>query len=54
MASAVRSWPADVAKYKGQALYGDVLIDYLDECAHAQVAEGVVEEGEKVKAEYPF
>ncbi|KZP13099.1 hypothetical protein FIBSPDRAFT_141100 [Athelia psychrophila] len=54
MASAIRSWPADVAKYKGQNLYRDVLIDYLDEQAHAQVAEGVVEEGERVKAEYPF
>ncbi|KAF7978334.1 hypothetical protein HWV62_963 [Athelia sp. TMB] len=54
MASAIRSWPADVAKYKGQTLYRDVLIDYLDECAHAQVANGVVEEGERVKAEYPF
>lgn len=54
MASAVRSWPADVAGYKGQTLYRDVLIDYLDECAHKQVAEGVVEEGERVKAEYPF
>lgn len=54
MASAIRSWPADVAKYKGQALYKDVLLEYLDESAKAQIEKGEVSQKEKVKAEYPF
>ncbi|KIM83882.1 hypothetical protein PILCRDRAFT_6759 [Piloderma croceum F 1598] len=54
MASAIRSWPADVAKYKALALYEDVLLGYLDECARIQVEKGEVGEGEKMKAEYPF
>ncbi|KDQ64983.1 hypothetical protein JAAARDRAFT_111140, partial [Jaapia argillacea MUCL 33604] len=36
MASAVRSWPEDVAKYKGQKRYKDILLDYLDECHKKQ------------------
>jgi len=54
MASAIRSWPADVAKYKGQALYKDVLLGYLDECARVQVESGEISLEEKVKTEYPF
>jgi len=54
MASAIRSWPVDVAKYKALALYEDVLLGYLDECARIQVEKGEVGEGEKMKAEYPF
>ena len=54
MASAIRSWPADVAQYKSQRLYKDVLLCYLDECARVQVESGAVGEGEKIKAEYPF
>lgn len=54
MASAIRSWPADVAKYKGSSLYKDILLEYLDECANGQIERGEVEEGEKVKAEYPY
>ncbi|KIK80278.1 hypothetical protein PAXRUDRAFT_833621 [Paxillus rubicundulus Ve08.2h10] len=33
LASAVRSWPDDVAFYKGRRRYRDVLLAYLDECA---------------------
>jgi hypothetical protein len=54
MASAIRSWPEDVAKYKAQVRYRDVLLEYLDECAKAQLATGVVDGHEKVKSEYPF
>jgi Protein of unknown function (DUF3445) len=54
MASAIRSWPADVAKYKALALYENVLLGYLDECARIQVEKGEVGEGERMKAEYPF
>jgi len=54
MASAIRSWPADVAKYKGQTLYKDVLLGYLDKCARVQAENGEVGQEEKVQTEYPF
>lgn len=47
-ASAVRSWPEDVQRYKGKALYGDILIRYLESEAEKQ------EEVEKNNASYPF
>jgi hypothetical protein len=53
-ASAIRSWPADVAEYKARALYKDVLLGYLDECARTQVEKGQVGAEEKVETEYPF
>ncbi|KAF8555940.1 hypothetical protein OG21DRAFT_1476316 [Imleria badia] len=33
LASAVRSWPEDVAFYKGRRRYRDVLLGFLDQCA---------------------
>ncbi|KAG8218335.1 hypothetical protein J3R82DRAFT_3950 [Butyriboletus roseoflavus] len=33
LASAIRSWPDDVAIYKGRKMYRDILLSYLDECA---------------------
>ena len=33
LASAVRSWPEDVALHKGRRRYRDVLLNFLDECA---------------------
>jgi len=54
MASAIRSWPADVANYKGQPLYKDVLLEFLDKCAQLQVERGEVGQEEKVQTEYPF
>lgn len=54
MASAIRSWPADVAEYKRSSLYKDVLLEYLDECANRQIEKGEVEGGEKIIAEYPY
>lgn len=63
LASAVRSWNDDVAKYRGRARYGDVLLEYLDEKHEAQIAEGKVKReefdenggsfGDDVKA-YPY
>jgi hypothetical protein len=41
LASAVRSWPDDVAVYKGRKMYSDVLLKYLDEWA---ARDGVLEE----------
>ncbi|THU80038.1 hypothetical protein K435DRAFT_785620 [Dendrothele bispora CBS 962.96] len=36
MASAVRSWPEGVSRYKGRELYEEILLNYLDECAEKQ------------------
>ncbi|KAJ7587137.1 hypothetical protein C8J56DRAFT_943672 [Mycena floridula] len=47
LASAVRSWPKDVQDYKGKALYGDVLVEYLE---REQGSVGEV----KGKSAFPF
>ena len=36
LASAIRSWPEDVATYKGREMYRDVLVGFLDECAEGE------------------
>ncbi|KAE9404497.1 hypothetical protein BT96DRAFT_955621 [Gymnopus androsaceus JB14] len=36
MASAIRSWPEDVIKYKGKELYEKVMLEYLDKAAEEQ------------------
>ena len=41
LASAVRSWDDEVAKYKGREKYGEVLLKYLDEEHRKQVAAGL-------------
>jgi len=41
LASGVRSWGDDVAKYKGQAQYKDQLLAYLDAAHAKQVASGL-------------
>jgi alpha-1,2-mannosyltransferase len=46
LASAVRSWSDDVAKYRGRARYGDVLLEYLDGKHAEQLEGGVVKEDE--------
>ncbi|KAL4241326.1 hypothetical protein ABKN59_000083 [Abortiporus biennis] len=49
MASALRSWPEDVARYKAHGAYGGI-VEYLDKCHGEQVRAGVhTEEGN-----YPF
>ncbi|KAG8922526.1 hypothetical protein FRC01_013921 [Tulasnella sp. 417] len=50
MASALRSWPEDVAVYKGQARYKDVLLEYLDRMHEIQVREGT----DSATTKYPF
>jgi alpha-1,2-mannosyltransferase len=47
LASAVRSWGDDVARYKGREMYGDVLLEYLDGKHREQVQKGLVKEGEE-------
>ncbi|KAG9018958.1 hypothetical protein FRB90_007949 [Tulasnella sp. 427] len=50
MASALQSWPEDVAIYKGQARYKDVLLEYLNRMQKEQVREGI----DAATAKYPF
>lgn len=47
LGSAIRSWPDDVGVYKGRKMYGEVLLNYLDECA---ARDGVHEGGQG----YPY
>lgn len=57
MASAIRSWPDDVAFYKGSDLYTPIILPYLDDLHDKQLKEGVVElneEGIIELARYPF
>ncbi|CAE6410503.1 unnamed protein product [Rhizoctonia solani] len=53
MADAIRSWPPDVAEYKGQHLYVDAVLSYLDERHRHQVENGIVQEGRQDE-NYPF
>jgi len=54
LASAVRSWGDDVAKYKGKERYQDVLLEYLDRKHEEQLANGLdLSEEEEVKT-YPW
>ena len=41
LASAIRSWPPDVARYKGKRAYGNVLLDYLDKKHAEQCEKGI-------------
>lgn len=58
LASAVRSWGDDVARYKGRERYGEVLLEYLDREHRRQVEKGIVtgEEDERdgERGKYPF
>ncbi|KAF9258169.1 hypothetical protein L218DRAFT_974977 [Marasmius fiardii PR-910] len=54
LASAVRSWPEGIGKYKGKKNYENVLLEYLDKCAEKQRMAGG-EELEKHKGGgFPF
>ena len=52
LASAVRSWCDDVARYKGREMYGDVLLEYLDGM-HKEQVEGGLKEDEEGRG-YPY
>ncbi|KAK4498298.1 hypothetical protein PRZ48_010956 [Zasmidium cellare] len=54
LASAVRSWGEDVARYKGRERYGDVLLEFLDGKHAEQVESGLVQEGEEEEGRYPW
>ncbi|CAF1220955.1 unnamed protein product [Adineta steineri] len=51
LASAIRSWPDDVARYKGKQAYEDVVLKYLDEKHEQQVENGLQEDNPKP---YPY
>uniref|UniRef100_A0A0W0G467 Uncharacterized protein n=2 Tax=Moniliophthora roreri TaxID=221103 RepID=A0A0W0G467_MONRR len=53
LASAVRSWPEGVGRYKGRDNYETVLLDYLDKCAEEQRRDGG-EEFAKWAEKYPY
>ncbi|KAL4977285.1 Alg9-like mannosyltransferase family-domain-containing protein [Aspergillus desertorum] len=54
LASAIRSWGDDVAKYKGRGKYGEVLLEYLDRKHAEQVAAGLDLGKEDEMRSYPF
>lgn len=54
LASAVRSWGDDVAKYKGRDRYGDVLVEYLDAKHEEQLKNGLEVEKEDEERSYPW
>ena len=60
LASAVRSWGVDVARYKGRERYGEVLLEFLDQKHEEQVRGGLVvdkdegEDGEDEGRVYPW
>ncbi|KAL4795345.1 hypothetical protein BDV19DRAFT_389222 [Aspergillus venezuelensis] len=55
LASAIRSWGDDVARYKGRDKYEGVLLEYLDRKHEEQVANGLeLEEEEEEVRSYPF
>lgn len=58
LASAIRSWGDDTARYKGRDKYGAALLAFLDRCHGEQVERGEVGvgevEGERQNAKYPF
>lgn len=54
LASAVRSWGDDVAKYKGKERYQDVLLDYLDRKHAEQLANGLDLTKEEEVRSYPW
>ncbi|KAG8748257.1 hypothetical protein FRC10_007647 [Ceratobasidium sp. 414] len=53
LADAIRSWPPDVAEYKGQHLYLDAVLAHLDERHQHQVETGIVREDQR-DFNYPF
>ena len=54
LASAVRSWPDDVSRYKGKEKYGDVLLEFLDGKHQEQLKMGLQVEKEDEARAYPW
>ncbi|KAI1871921.1 hypothetical protein JX265_005907 [Neoarthrinium moseri] len=54
LASAIRSWGDDVARYKGKERYGDVLLEYLDKEHQKQLDRGLDFAREDDIRQYPW
>lgn len=54
LASAVRSWGDDVSRYKGREMYGEVLLEYLDQEHAKQIERGLDLEKEDKVRQYPW
>jgi len=54
LASAIRSWGPDVARYKGRERYQDVLLEYLDRENQKQIDSGIIQEHGKSELKFPF
>lgn len=54
LASAIRSWGDDVARYKGKERYSEVLLKYLDRKHEEQVETGLDLEMEEEARTYPY
>jgi hypothetical protein len=54
LASAVRSWDGDVARYKGRERYENVLLEYLDGEHEKQIREGLEVDKEDDLRKYPW
>lgn len=54
LASAVRSWPDDIAIYRGRAQFQEALLEYLDKKHKEQLANGLVLEKEDKYHQYPY
>ncbi|KIK65692.1 hypothetical protein GYMLUDRAFT_70780 [Collybiopsis luxurians FD-317 M1] len=54
MASALRSWPEDVRRYKGNGLYEKVMLEYLDQAVEKQRLEGGEEFVKEPGKGYPY
>ncbi|KAF5381434.1 hypothetical protein D9757_009046 [Collybiopsis confluens] len=54
MASAIRSWPMDVRKYKGAKVYEKAVLEYLDRAAEKQLQEGGEQMANDRGNKYPY
>lgn len=54
LASALRSWGDDVARYKGKKRYEEVLLEFLDRKHQEQLANGLEVDKEGEVRSYPF
>ncbi|KAK6336617.1 hypothetical protein TWF718_009416 [Orbilia javanica] len=54
LASAIRSWGDDVARYKGSEKYKSILLEFLDQENQKQVDSGLITEGGDGHLKYPY
>ncbi|KAK6507388.1 hypothetical protein TWF481_005823 [Arthrobotrys musiformis] len=54
LASAIRSWGEDVAKYKGSEKYKSILLEFLDRENQKQIDSGLITEEGQSHLKYPY